>query len=319
MNPTVRNSRCSVKTLKSRPVWFRSSVRSGFWPFCAPVGQRFGNDRFRKLLPRLLIQSLLAFPCCGKSLLESVGGQTLAETLLVGLFGDMLAGITSDIHQLALNRSDGSFIPIETLRVTMRFFISVVRPNSPGTQSARSHNRPHMGAWLVLLATSLSMLIGSQVLAQGKKQVDTPPPKTPVLAEASEEGQQAIGGFKYPKPLEAKLFAAEPMVGNPVALHVDFKGRLFVAESYRQGKGIEDNRNHSDWLDEDLAAQTVQDRIDYIRKHIPDADTRYTEFDDRIRLLKDTDRDGVADSTTVFANQFNRIEMGTGAGVLSYR
>ena len=72
-------------------------------------------------------------------------------------------------------------------------------------------------------------------------------------------------------------------------------------------------------MDQELAAQTVQDRIDYIRKHIPDADQSYTDNDDRIRLLRDTDGNGSPDSISVFSDRYNKIEMGTGAGVLSYR
>ncbi len=151
-------------------------------------------------------------------------------------------------------------------------------------------------------------------LAQDK----TPPPKEPTVAEASDEGKKAMETFKYPKQLEVQLFAAEPDVANPVAIHVDHQGRVFVCESFRQEVGIEDNREHGEWLHEDLAAQTVQDRINYIRRHAPDI-SEYTSQDDRIRLLQDADLDGLADSSTVFANGFNAIEMGTGAGVLSYR
>ena len=68
-----------------------------------------------------------------------------------------------------------------------------------------------------------------------------------------------------------------------------------------------------------MQAQTVQDRIDYILKHHPDAKETYTKFDDRIRVLADNDNDGKADIVKVFANRFNALEMGSGAGVLSYR
>ncbi len=144
-------------------------------------------------------------------------------------------------------------------------------------------------------------------------------PQTPKLAAASDEGETMMGNFKYPPNLQINLFAAEPDVGNPVSFHVDHQGRVFVCESYRQGKGIEDNRNHAEWLDEDLAAQTVADRIAYIKKHIDNADIEYTKHDDRIRLLLDTNGDGKADKNSIFAKHFNKIEMGTGAGVLSYR
>ena len=148
---------------------------------------------------------------------------------------------------------------------------------------------------------------------------DWPVPETPVLRPASEEGQQAIAQSKFPKSLECKLYAAEPEVANIVAIHRDFQGRMFVCETFRQDKGVEDNRGHQNWMDDELAAQTVADRVRYIRKYIPDADKSYTAGDDRIRLLQDTTGDGLADSSKVFADHFNRIDMGTGAGVLSYR
>ncbi|MCH2178509.1 MAG: HEAT repeat domain-containing protein [Mariniblastus sp.] len=144
-------------------------------------------------------------------------------------------------------------------------------------------------------------------------------PLPPTIAAASDEGQTAIDSFKFPKKWEARLFAAEPNVANPVALYVDNRGRVFVCESFRQQEGVEDNRSHPNWLNDDLAAQTVQDRIDYIRKYIPDAEKSYTSHDDRIRLLVDSNDDGAADKVTVFADHFNQIEDGTGAGVLAYK
>ena len=147
----------------------------------------------------------------------------------------------------------------------------------------------------------------------------TPPPIPPVIASASDEAENAMHVFLLPDGVTASLFAAEPAVANPVAIDVDPHNRVFVCESYRQEKGVEDNRNHPEWLQEDLAAQTVTDRLNYIRKHLADEAIRYTQQDDRIRLLIDTDGDGVADQSTVFADRFNGIEEGTGAGVLFWR
>lgn len=147
---------------------------------------------------------------------------------------------------------------------------------------------------------------------------DVPEPIEPVLAAASGEGLAAIRTFKFPG-LKCDLWAAEPDVGNIVALHRDYQGRMFVCETFRQEKGVEDNRRHAHWMAEELQAQSVQDRINYIKKYIPDAEKSYQSYDDRIRLVRDTDGDGKADKTTVFADHFNALEMGTGAGVLSYR
>ncbi len=142
-------------------------------------------------------------------------------------------------------------------------------------------------------------------------------PVEPVLAPASDEGETAIGSFKIPEGWTCELFAAEPDVGNPVAIYVDGKGRVFVCESYRQNNGITDNRGHDqEWLMADLAAKTVQDRIDYHRRLLKDKGKSFEKQDDRIRLLIDQDRDGKVDESIVFAKNFHQLEDGTGAGVL---
>lgn len=143
-------------------------------------------------------------------------------------------------------------------------------------------------------------------------------PLAPVIADESSEGEDAMSGFRIPDGWEISLFAAEPDVANIVAFDVDNLGRVFACESFRQNKGVTDNRGHDEaWLKRDLAAQTVQDRIDYHRELLGDEAKTYTEQDDRIRLLVDTDGDGKADQSTVYADTFNQLEDGTGAGVLA--
>lgn len=135
--------------------------------------------------------------------------------------------------------------------------------------------------------------------------------------EASDEGEQAMSTFRTPKGWKVSLFAAEPELANPVAMYIDNKGRVFVCESFRQDRGITDNRKHDqEWLMADLAAESVQDRIDYHLRLLGSEAAQYTAHDDRIRMLVDTDADGVADKATIFAEGFNKLEEGTGAGVL---
>ncbi|QGQ25061.1 c-type cytochrome [Gimesia benthica] len=142
-------------------------------------------------------------------------------------------------------------------------------------------------------------------------------PYTPAIAEASQEGEQAISGFRVPEGMHVSLFAAEPLMANPVAFCIDEQGRFYVAETYRQSKGVEDNRSHMDWLHDDLSAETVADRVAYFKKHLKENVKDYTLEHDRIRLVEDRDHDGKADHASVFADGFNNIEDGTGAGVLA--
>jgi quinoprotein glucose dehydrogenase len=142
-------------------------------------------------------------------------------------------------------------------------------------------------------------------------------PLEPKIAEASSEAVTQIGTFKVPSEWTCEVFAAEPDVANPVVLTVDNRGRVFVCESFRQEQGVTDNRKHDNaWLMADLKAMTVADRIAYHKELLGDKAASYEEQDDRIRLLIDEDGDGKADRSNVFASGFNRLEEGTGAGVL---
>lgn len=144
-----------------------------------------------------------------------------------------------------------------------------------------------------------------------------PPPLEPDIAEASDEAAESMASIKVKDGWKIELYAAEPEVANVVAFDIDHRGRMFVCETFRQNHGVTDNRSHDEeWLLADLAAETVQDRIDYHKRLLGDAAITYAQHDDRIRRLVDTDGDGKVDQSTVVANGFNRIEEGTGAGVL---
>ncbi len=148
---------------------------------------------------------------------------------------------------------------------------------------------------------------------------DARAPAAPSIATASNEGELAIPRIKVPQGLKVELFAAEPLVANPVALGIDERGRVYVCETFRQVRAVTDNRKHSrEWVDDDLAALTVADRDAYHRKHLgPDGVAEAEAVDDQIRRLEDTNGDGRADTSTLFANGFNTLVEGTGAGVLA--
>lgn len=143
------------------------------------------------------------------------------------------------------------------------------------------------------------------------------PPLEPDVAAASDEPSESISVMRVRDGWHVQLFAAEPDVANMVAMDVDPQGRVYVCETFRQERGVTDNRAHDEtWLLADLAAETVQDRIDYHKRLLGDAAVTYAQHDDRIRRLVDTDGDGRADESTVLASGFNGLEEGTGAGVL---
>jgi putative membrane-bound dehydrogenase-like protein len=79
--------------------------------------------------------------------------------------------------------------------------------------------------------------------------------------------EESVKRMKVADGFEVKLFAAEPLVVNPIAMTVDEKGRVWVIECFEYPK------------------RTAKGKMPR----------------DRIVILEDTDGDGVADKRTVFA------------------
>jgi hypothetical protein len=79
---------------------------------------------------------------------------------------------------------------------------------------------------------------------------------------------EALKKFVVPEGFEIRLFAAEPMVVNPVTMTWDERGRLWVLELYEYPLGTKPGEKGRD----------------------------------RIKILEDVDGDGVADKATVFAD-----------------
>jgi putative membrane-bound dehydrogenase-like protein len=90
--------------------------------------------------------------------------------------------------------------------------------------------------------------------------------------------QAALKSMRLPEGFTATLFAAEPMVRQPIDMKVDARGRVWVAEAYSYKSRSPSNQ-------------------------------------DRIIVLTDTDGDGVADQREIFASGFEQltsIEVGFG-------
>lgn len=169
----------------------------------------------------------------------------------------------------------------------------------------------------------LGAVVWTLLAAPALSQTSTPPASPspeyqPAIAPASDEGEKAIARIRVPAGFEVRLWAAEPLLANPVTFCIDEQGQIYVAETFRQLKGVEDNRDHADWVDEDLAAMTVADRLAFFRRHLGDQlEARYGTEHDRIRRLTDSNRDGKADQSVVFADGFHGVLEGTGAGLLA--
>jgi quinoprotein glucose dehydrogenase len=176
---------------------------------------------------------------------------------------------------------------------------------------------------VVLAASALSCGLAACLVLSPSPQATSAPaaekPYAPAVAPASNEGQRALKRIRVPQGLKIDLFAAEPLLANPVCFAIDEQNRFYVAETYRLHAGVTDDRDHMDWLDDDLASRTVADRVALLHKHLGNKFGTFAVEHDRVRLIEDADGDGKADRSTVFADGFRRAEDGIGAGLLARR
>src|SRR4051812_19158625 len=162
---------------------------------------------------------------------------------------------------------------------------------------------------------TLVFTLASSVYAQHK--VAGLPSAAPVVVAATNEAELAMKTFQTAPGLKVDLWAAEPLLANPVAFNFDEKGRAYVCETFRLHAGVDDIRGIMDWLDEELAARTVDDRLNEMKRHLGERFSTYSEHSERVRRIDDRDGDGKADHATVFADGFNTPLDGIGAGVLA--
>ncbi|HUR54382.1 MAG TPA: PVC-type heme-binding CxxCH protein, partial [Gemmataceae bacterium] len=159
-----------------------------------------------------------------------------------------------------------------------------------------------------LLALSAFTLLASlAATAVPPEDPKAPPPPNGSAAEA-------LLAVQVDPKLKVTVWASEPQMMNPVAFCFDEKGRAYVAETTRFEKGVPDTRAHMKWLDEDLAARTVEDRLKMYAKHNYKG---FEKYDDHVRMLWDSTGSGRADKSSIFAGGFNQMKDGLGAGVLA--
>jgi quinoprotein glucose dehydrogenase len=140
---------------------------------------------------------------------------------------------------------------------------------------------------------------------------------SPLVHEASATALQSLSGLRLPEGCEALLWAAEPLLADPVAMCFDGQGRLYLAEHHRNRHGTQDTREHPVWLDEDRASRSVAERLAFMQRHAGKGAppmSFYTELPDRLVRLSDADGDGSADRSEVLG-LFQEAVDGPAAGV----
>ena len=124
-------------------------------------------------------------------------------------------------------------------------------------------------------------------------------------------------------PRTTERYTEKGVTIDPVAIDIAPNGDIYVAEGSRAGKAVIDNRNSglrkSNGVINDLKKTSVEDRAAQIKMLLEGEfypEGTFTKHSDRVRLVKDTDGDGKADTSTIFADGFNDPLDGIASGVL---
>lgn len=144
-------------------------------------------------------------------------------------------------------------------------------------------------------------------------------PEKPLTKAPNEgEAKRRAEDFKLPDGISASPFAAPGQVRNPSAICFDPQGRLLVAEIHRWRTGTRNICNDPRMLLDDIDNESTADRLAMYERDVSTHPlSSYTESSDRIVRLDDADGDGRADTGSVFADGFNDILDGPGAGLIA--
>ncbi len=171
----------------------------------------------------------------------------------------------------------------------------------------------------------ISGLIATAITASAI--TDEAPAKTegtanPVPMPSGDPEKAILSTIQFPEGMVAKLFAREPDVQDPTAISFDEQNRLYITETHRFERGVEDNRRNP-WVADDYKLTSPAERLEmyktYAAKKSPNAKplSYFTEYSEVIRIIEDRDGDGKCDHAQVYAEGFNDPLDGTAAGIMA--
>ena len=141
-----------------------------------------------------------------------------------------------------------------------------------------------------ILSSVISILLPSLLNAGDERQVEVAKQGgfVPKIADASPEAENSIQSFKISPGFNLHLWAAEPLLANPVAFAPDEKGRWYVAETFRLHAGVSDIRAHMEWLEAELSSKNL-DAFLSILKGDPKVDlAKNAQNSERVQLVWDS-------------------------------
>jgi quinoprotein glucose dehydrogenase len=149
-----------------------------------------------------------------------------------------------------------------------------------------------------------------------------------------QSAEAALRSFAIAPGLQVEVWASEPLLANPVAFTFDPNGHAYVTETHRRRSSVPDIRKYEAWTLENLALRSVEQRTAFFKSKFPESG-RVAPSKDRpdvnsdgqfdwhdleveseiVRLIEDSNGDGKADRSKVFAEGFNSLGTGVAAGI----
>ncbi len=164
---------------------------------------------------------------------------------------------------------------------------------------------------------TLAALLASAFTASAITDEKTEGTANPEPIPSLNEEKAILATIKAPEGMVTKLFAREPNVQTPTAITFDEQNRLYIAETHRFDRGIEDNRRNP-WVADDYKLTSTAERLEMYRKYSDKKPmSYYTKYSEKIRVIEDRDGDGKCDHTKLYAEGFNNPLDGTAAGIMA--
>ena len=136
--------------------------------------------------------------------------------------------------------------------------------------------------------------------------------------------------------LEVSLWAGDSIVIDPVAISIDDKGRMYYVSGNRLTNSEFDIRGHRDWMTASISFETVEDRRDFLRKTFSETNEHGEKFlkdlnndgsldwkdltveKEQVWILSDSDKDGLADRSDLYIEDFYEEITDLANGVLHH-
>ena len=147
----------------------------------------------------------------------------------------------------------------------------------------------------------------------------------------------ASAAFVFGAEVKPFKWSGDLNVPDPTSVTFDEAGNAYVASTTRRKAGDLDIREHRLWIPDDVGLTSPADKLAFyqrelapgkmksgrgsLKDHNKDGSVDWKDLtfhQERIYKLTDTDRDGVADKITIFAEGFNSPVSGIAAGVLYF-